>query len=93
MTKVSYHRHHHHHHHFSSTPSVVKINLSNGDYFLDGPIFVKSGVIINGGYSDDAPNYPFFQFYNGPNSESTGEDAMIVIDGVTGAEVSTLLVQ
>lgn len=67
----------------------TQISLSTGDYFLDGPIFIKSGVTLGGGYSDDAPNYPFFQIYDGPNTASTTEDAMIVIDGATNAEVST----
>lgn len=69
--------------------AYTQIDFTNGDYFLDGPIFIKSGVTLNGGYTDDSPNYPFFRLYDGPNTASTTEDAVIVIDGTADAEVSS----
>lgn len=64
-----------------------KINFQRGDYYLDGPIYLKSGVTLGGGFSDDAPRWPFLQLYDDPNSGNTVEDAIIVVDGATGAEV------
>lgn len=80
----------HNHHGSSQNLPVAQISLTNGDYFLDGPIFIKSGVTLSGSYSDDVPTFPFFRLHDGPNTASTTEDAVIVIDGATDAEVSTI---
>lgn len=64
-----------------------KINFRQGDYYLDGPIFLKSGVTLGGGFSDDSPRWPYLRRYDGPNTGNTAEDAIIVADGATGAEV------
>ncbi|CAM9212730.1 unnamed protein product, partial [Laminaria digitata] len=69
--------------------TIVHIKLRKGDYFLDGPVFVKSGVTLDGEYSDDAPNWSTFVLYEGANNRNTAEDAVVVIDGVTDAEAIT----
>eukprot|EP00904_Undaria_pinnatifida_P008260 jgi/Undpi1/4564/HiC_scaffold_18.g07918.m1 len=66
----------------------VHIGLQRGDYFLDGPVFVKSGVTLDGGKSDDAPTSTFFNVYEGDGSRNkAAEDAVIVISGATDAAV------
>eukprot|EP00904_Undaria_pinnatifida_P008263 jgi/Undpi1/4567/HiC_scaffold_18.g07921.m1 len=67
--------------------SIVHITLIEGDYFIDGPIFMKSGVTLDGQWQDDFPSWTYFVFYEGENSAITGEDAVIVMDGVTDAEI------
>jgi len=57
-----------------------------GDYFVDGPIFLKSGVSFSGTWSDDTPNYTTFQLYQGENNGKTSEDAMFVVDKGGGFE-------
>ena len=57
------------------------------DSFMDGPVFVKSGVTLSGGKSDDAPGYTFFKVYDGENNGNSAEDATVVIDGATDAVV------
>lgn len=69
-------------------PFSSQITLIEGDYFIDGPIFMKSGVTLDGQWQDDFPSWTYFVFYEGENSASTGEDAVIVMDGVTDAEAS-----
>lgn len=58
---------------------------------MDGPVFVKSGVTLDGEYSDDSPNWTTFRLYEGANNGNTAEDAMVVIDGVTDAAASAFL--
>lgn len=54
---------------------------------MDGPIFVKSGVTLLGKPGNSGV-YPIFTSYDGPNIGNAAEDALIVLDGVTDAEVS-----
>ena len=67
--------------------SESKIKLELGEYFLDGPIFVKSGVTLSGMYSSDSSSYTELVLYDGANNENAAEEAIIVIADVTGAEV------
>eukprot|EP00904_Undaria_pinnatifida_P008259 jgi/Undpi1/4563/HiC_scaffold_18.g07917.m1 len=62
--------------------TIVYITLKKGDYFIDGPVFLKSGVTLDGEYSDDSPNWTTFLLYEDSNTVQTGEDAIMVIDGV-----------
>eukprot|EP00904_Undaria_pinnatifida_P008258 jgi/Undpi1/4562/HiC_scaffold_18.g07916.m1 len=66
--------------------STVHIEFQLGEYYLDGPIFVKSGVTISGQYSSEFTTYTEFILYEGDNIGVSGEDGIIVIDSVTGAE-------
>lgn len=67
-----------------------KLDLRDGDFFLDGPVFIKSGVTLAGTVTDDAPGWTFFIVYDGPKTTAAGEDAVVVIDGAIDAEVSHL---
>ena len=59
------------------------MNLVSGNYYLDGPVFLKSGIILVGIVGDDAP---FSIFY--VHGSGTGADGVINADGVSGALVS-----
>lgn len=65
-------------------PQQIEFQL--GEYYLDGPIFVKSGVTISGQYSSEFTTYTEFILYEGDNIGISGEDGIIVIDSVKGAE-------
>lgn len=58
-----------------------------GDYFLDGPIYMKSGVTLDGTWIDESPTFSFLYLYESENFSNTAENGVIVIDGVTDAEV------
>lgn len=59
-------------------------NLVTGDYYLDGPVFLKIGVSLVGIVSKDSPvNTAFFVHGSG-----IGADGVINADGVSGALVS-----
>lgn len=64
-----------------------QIKLHFGDYYIDGPIFLKSGVFIDGDWKDEYPTFCWLVLYDGDSNTVTGEDAMVVVDGVTGGEV------
>lgn len=63
--------------------------MQEGNYFLDGPVFVKSGVTLSGTFNAEGPALTFFILYEGDNNGKTAEEGVIVIDGVTDAEAST----
>lgn len=66
--------------HTPTPPTHVRhqINMKNGNYFLDGPVFLKSGVTLSGGdYSYNEPSRTYLVLYN----HTSLEDAVIVIDG------------
>lgn len=67
--------------------SLGQIELGRGITYVDGPIFMKAGVTISGSTSDDAPAHSFINLYDGANAANTNEEAIIVFDGVVGAEV------
>lgn len=54
-----------------------------GDYYLDGPVLLKSGIKLVGIVSEDSPfNTAFFVHGSG-----TGADGVIIADGVSDALV------
>ena len=61
-----------------------EVNLVSGDYYLDGPVFLKSGISLVGIVSDDAPGTGLNLHGSG-----TGADGVVNADGVSGALVST----
>ncbi|CAM9220801.1 unnamed protein product [Pylaiella littoralis] len=73
--------------------STFYLNLRTGDHYVDGPVFLKSGVTISGRISGDSPNYTTFILYDGDNNGKTSEDAMLVIDGVVGGVVEDIFFQ
>lgn len=71
-------------------PLYKQFDFIRGEFFFDGPILMKSGVTLDGGFSDEFPGWTFFITYDGPNTQLSSEEAVIVIDSVTNAEVSTI---
>ncbi len=67
----------------------LQLNVQKGDFFVDGPLFLKSGVSFSGTWSDDSPNYTKFKLYPGENNGNTTEDAIFVVDGGRGGVVSS----
>ena len=59
-----------------------------GDYYLDGPVFLKSGVSLIGDWSEDDSPYET-QFH--VHGSGTGADGVINADGVSGAYVSLVM--
>lgn len=59
-----------------------------GDHYVDGPIFIKSGVTLSGSWIDESPTFSFLYVYGDSSSINTGEDGIIVIDGAIDAEVN-----
>ena len=65
-----------------------EVNLEMGDYYLDGPVFLKSGVSLIGDWSeDDSPYETVFHVHG----SGTGADGVINADGVSGAYVSLVM--
>ena len=67
--------------------SSRKIQMHLGDHFVDGPIFMKSGVTLSGSWIAESPQFSFLSVYEGSSNSNTGETGIIVIDGATDAEV------
>jgi len=65
-------------------PPYLQVNVERGDFFIDGPLFLKSGVSFSGTWSDDSPGFTFFNLYQGENNGKTSEDAVFVVDGGRG---------
>lgn len=55
---------------------------------MDGPIYLKSGITLRGAYSAEYVSYTGLVLYDGPNTGSVAEEAMVIIDGVSDAQVS-----
>ena len=60
------------------------MNLVQGDYYLDGPVHLKSGISLLGVVSEDSP-YNTALYLHG---SGTGADGIINADGVEGVVVS-----
>ncbi|CAN0223077.1 unnamed protein product, partial [Pylaiella littoralis] len=71
--------------------STLYLNLQTGDHFVDGPVFLKSGVTLGGEYDTEDSSSTTFALYNGQNNGKTSENAMLVIDGVIGGVVENVL--
>eukprot|EP00904_Undaria_pinnatifida_P006174 jgi/Undpi1/2687/HiC_scaffold_14.g06065.m1 len=67
-----------------------EVNLEMGDYYLDGPVFLKSGVSLIGDWSEDDSPYET-QFH--VHGSGTGADGVINADGVSGAYVEAIHVR
>ncbi|CAM9855253.1 unnamed protein product [Ascophyllum nodosum] len=61
--------------------------MPTGGFFVNGPIFLKSNVTLVGVRNPEFGTWSRFYVYDGPNIRSTGEDAVIVIDGATSAQL------
>ncbi|CAN0345437.1 unnamed protein product, partial [Ascophyllum nodosum] len=56
-------------------------------FFVNGPIFLKSNVTLQGQLNVEFSTWSDFYVYDGPNISGTGEDAVIVIDGATSVSL------
>lgn len=63
--------------------------MPTGEFYLNGPIFVKSGVTLNGDFVAESWSFTNFVVYEDSTTSGAGEDAIIVIDGATDVMVST----
>ncbi|CAM9987865.1 unnamed protein product, partial [Hapterophycus canaliculatus] len=69
------------------------VNLPMGEYRVDGNIFMKSGVVLNGRYSiDDSPYTTNIQLEEGAAGK-TDIAAMVVMDGIADAEIDDLWIR
>ena len=68
------------------TIATRKINMQEGDFFLDGPVFVKNGVTLSGQFNVEFGLYTYFILYESDSNGNTAEEAVVVINGVTNAE-------
>ncbi len=60
-----------------------------GDFFIDGPLFLKSGVSFSGNWDGDTNSFTTFILYQGDNNGQTTEDAIFVVDEGSGGVVSS----
>lgn len=58
---------------------------------MDGPIYLKSGITLSGVFNSEFLSFTGVHVYNGPNAGSVAEEAMIIVDGVSNAEVGAIL--
>lgn len=64
---------------------ATTVNLVMGDYYSDGPVFLKTDVNLLGRWSEDDSPYET-QFHM--HGSSTGADGVINADGVARSVVS-----
>lgn len=57
---------------------------------MDGPIYLKSGVTLRGDFLYEGRYPTEVVLYDGPNTGSVAEEAMVVMDNVSDARVSFL---
>ena len=62
--------------------------MVGGDYFVDSPVYIKSGVTLSGSSGESCEVCTHMLAYEGSNNGNTEEDGIVVIDGVIDAEVS-----
>ncbi|CAM9952012.1 unnamed protein product [Ascophyllum nodosum] len=67
------------------------VSLPLGDYFVDGNIFMKSGVTLDGDNAEDRPSETYIFLEDGA-AGNTAIDAIIVVDGVTDAVIDEVWV-
>eukprot|EP00904_Undaria_pinnatifida_P008909 jgi/Undpi1/5148/HiC_scaffold_19.g08499.m1 len=74
----------------SGTPQNTEVRLISGTYYVDGPVLLKDGIDLTGSFQLDDGELTQLESYVGDNS---GYEGIIVADGVTGVEVSEIVVQ
>ncbi|CAM9225071.1 unnamed protein product [Ectocarpus fasciculatus] len=60
------------------------VDLSFGGYYVNGNVFMQSGVFLHGTYGDDDPNTTDIQLEEGA-AGNTDIDAIVVMDGLSDA--------
>ena len=63
------------------------MNLITCDFYVDGPVLLKSGIRLVGKRRESSPSFTDLIVHG----SGTSEDGIIVADGVSGALVSTSL--
>ncbi|CAM9301088.1 unnamed protein product, partial [Laminaria digitata] len=67
-----------------------EVSLTWGNYYLDGPVLLKSGVTVVGEFSDEGSVYwTRLNIQEG----ATGADGIINTDGVTDVELRNMIVE
>ncbi|CAM9670164.1 unnamed protein product [Ascophyllum nodosum] len=69
------------------------VTLTMGDYYVDGNIFMKSGVFLNGDYSIDDSPHTTDLILEDDAAGNTAIDAIIVVDGVTDAVIEDVWIE
>eukprot|EP00752_Nemacystus_decipiens_P014962 g13321.t1 len=74
----------------TATGTVV---LDLGNWFVDGNIFMKSGVFLDGGFNgDEPPNFTGIILQEGAAGK-TDIDAIVVMDGISNAKTQNIWVR
>eukprot|EP00752_Nemacystus_decipiens_P014959 g13318.t1 len=74
-----------------SATGTVEINF--GEWFVDGNIFMKSGVFLNARYSIDDSPYTTDILVEEGAAGKTDIDAVVVMDGISGARIDDLWIR
>ncbi|CAM9160433.1 unnamed protein product [Ectocarpus sp. 4 AP-2014] len=68
------------------------VDLSWGAYYVDGNIFMQSGVLLLGAFGDDDPNTTDIVLEEGAEG-NTDIDAIVVMDGIQDAWIEDVWIQ
>lgn len=71
----------------------TQVRLFAGNYYIDGPIYLKDGITLTGSFDSTAIRYYHarLNLYSGSNTSRTQEDAMVILDGVSNVRASIRL--
>lgn len=72
---------------FLHASKTANVELVQGEYFLDGPVFLKSGVDLLGTFSEDSPFQTEFIIH--VDGTPIGVDGVVNADEVTDVLVRT----
>ncbi|CAM9160508.1 unnamed protein product [Ectocarpus sp. 4 AP-2014] len=73
----------------AATGTVV---LPQGSWYVDGNIFMKSGVFLDGSFSEDSPYFTGIILEEGAAGK-TDIDAMVVMDGISNAMTDNIWIR
>ncbi|CAM9688722.1 unnamed protein product [Scytosiphon promiscuus] len=68
------------------------VSLPLGNWYVDGNIFMKSGVFLDGSFSDEDPYFTGIILEEGAAGK-TDIDAMVVMDGISDAKTSNIWIR
>ncbi|CAM9648998.1 unnamed protein product [Ascophyllum nodosum] len=75
------------------TAATGTVTLPLGDFLVDGNIYIKSGVSLEGRFSDDDSPFSTNIQLDDSAAGNTAVDAIIVIDGIADAKVEDLWIR
>eukprot|EP00903_Cladosiphon_okamuranus_P018639 g17154.t1 len=70
-----------------------EVQMNFGEWFVDGPIVMKSGVFLNARYSIDDSPYVTDIFVEEGAAGITDVDAVVVMDGISDARIDDLWIR